>query len=170
MSNDNTSICAWYYAVPYFFLTFVAVVLTIIAYYKSTQYISKKAIVSDIMLSVYMNTPPPYTMTSKAPLQGEAKYQYKIDYEHNGKTYNTIIENMPQKMNIGDTIDIVILKKDPYVLKTEADFSDMLILFIIVAVISGLYSIYVRLLLMSHTGRLYLCASGIISSVKSSLR
>lgn len=162
--NDTTN-CAWYYAAPYFLLTLLLIIMLIISYYKSTKYIKKTAIVADIQLSVYMNTPPPYTMTSHSPLQGEANYQYKIEYEHNGKTYNAIIEKVSRKMNIGDPLDIVIVKQNPNVIKTKTDFSDMLLVFSILTPIFVAYCFYLRILLMSHMGRTYLCANGIISSI-----
>lgn len=157
--------CAVYYASPIFFLTLFFIVLLCISFYYRRKYLSKKATITAVEIIIISSKTSFTLFSTRPPSQKDVSYRYNIRYEHDGKTYFKVIEHT-RAMNIGDSIDVVIVKKNPQQFRSsEVGIDDFFYPFLIISLYFGFRSIILMLMLMTDMGKFYICSNGIVGSL-----
>lgn len=170
--NNNPSMkkdffnCALFYASPIFFLFVIFGVLLCISYSRVREYMAKTATITRVEVVVSnLIRPSSFLFSTSPPKESELRYRYDIRYEHEGKTYTKVIEQT-RAMKVGDTMQIIVYKKNPDQLRPQTTgIDDFYIIFMIITVYLFFHSLYLVFMLLTNMGRVFICTNGIIGSL-----
>jgi hypothetical protein len=140
-------------------------VLSCISYNQVRKYTAKNATISRVEVVVSTVIHQSFFFSTSPPKKNELRYQYDIQYDHEGKTYTKVIEHT-RAMKVGDTMKITIFNKNPDQLRPPtAGIDDFFIIFMVITVYLFFHSLFLGLMLMTNIGRVSICANGIVGSI-----